>query len=209
MPNSRTPWLTWLPAAPGAARTAPQPGKSVRFEPVRSALPPSSSGSSGASASSTFCEALRVATGSAGCAKRDIVRSASAWKPARQVAGHAALELQRLAREELAVAPRSGRATSLRHRRRARARSSRRRPRRAPRRARGLQPSAARVAAVSAAPSGAPCAFALPALFGEPLPMVVLQQISVGAVAAPCAAARAASSASTSWPSTRAITFQP
>jgi hypothetical protein len=33
----------------------------VRFEPVRSAEPPTSSGSTGTRASSTFCEALRVA----------------------------------------------------------------------------------------------------------------------------------------------------
>ena len=66
-----------------------------------------------------------------------------------------------------------------------------------------VQPSAARVAAISSAPSGAPCASRVPALSGAPLPMTVLQQISVGRVAArACAARSRASTASTSWPST-------
>ena len=44
-----------------AARRPASPDQSVRLEPVRSAEPPTSSGSAGASASSAFCEALRVA----------------------------------------------------------------------------------------------------------------------------------------------------
>ena len=47
------------------ARTAPTPFQSVKFEPVRSAEPPSISGSAAASAVIANCEALRVATVSA------------------------------------------------------------------------------------------------------------------------------------------------
>jgi len=45
------------------------------------------------------------------------------------------------------------------------------------------QPIAARVSATSSGPSASPCALAVPARCGEPLPMVVLQTISVGRVA--------------------------
>ena len=45
--------------------TGREPDQFVRFEPVRSADPPKSSGSAGASPSSAFCEPLRVATVSA------------------------------------------------------------------------------------------------------------------------------------------------
>jgi hypothetical protein len=60
----------------------------------------------------------------------------------------------------------------------------------------------ARVAAISSLPSGAPCTSCVPALFGEPLPMIVLQQISVGLAFCALAAAIPRSTASTSWPST-------
>ena len=43
-----------------------------------------------------------------------------------------------------------------------------------------VQPIAARVAATSSSPSGAPCALAVPACFGDPLPITVLQQIRLG-----------------------------
>ena len=72
-----------------------------------------------------------------------------------------------------------------------------------------VQPSAARVSATSSAPSASPCALAVPARFGEPLPMVVLQTISVGRVVDLRACASAASTASTSWPSIGPITSQP
>ena len=42
------------------------------------------------------------------------------------------------------------------------------------------QPKDAFAAAASSAPSGAPCAAALPCLFGAPLPIIVRQAISVG-----------------------------
>ena len=73
------------PPRPGAA-----PFQCVRFEPVRSAEPPISSGRTGASASMAFCEALRVATVlPSRCLLREIARS-RAPKLARQLAGHAA-----------------------------------------------------------------------------------------------------------------------
>jgi hypothetical protein len=50
---------------------------------------------------------------------------------------------------------------------------------------------------------------AVPARVGAPLPIVVLQQISVGLPALARAAAIAWSTASTSWPSTPAMTCQP
>ena len=46
--------------------------------------------------------------------------------------------------------------------------------------ARGVQPSFSRAPLISSAPSGEPCADALPALVGAPKPMVVLQAISTG-----------------------------
>ena len=50
---------------------------------------------------------------------------------------------------------------------------------------------------------------ALPARFGEPWPMFVLQTIKVGLSTLVRARAIAASTASASWPSTFAITCQP
>ena len=43
-----------------------------------------------------------------------------------------------------------------------------------------VQPSFARAAATSSAPSASPCVDLVPSLFGAPQPMMVLQQISVG-----------------------------
>ena len=43
-----------------------------------------------------------------------------------------------------------------------------------------VQPSFSRAPLISSAPSGEPCADALPALVGAPKPMVVLQAISTG-----------------------------
>ena len=42
------------------------------------------------------------------------------------------------------------------------------------------QLSASRVAVISSSPSGAPCVAAVPALFGDPKPIIVLQAISDG-----------------------------
>jgi hypothetical protein len=71
------------------------------------------------------------------------------------------------------------------------------------------QARAARVAWISSAPSGSPCALALPLRVGAPLPMLVRQTTSVGRVALFLACAMAASSAFTSWPSTGPMTCQP
>jgi hypothetical protein len=65
-----------------------------------------------------------------------------------------------------------------------------------------------RVAATSAAPSGAPCDFSLPPLLGEPLAMVVLQQIRVG-LRERRGPERWPVDASASWPSTLGMTCQP
>ena len=46
--------------------------------------------------------------------------------------------------------------------------------------ARAVQPSFSRAPSISSAPSGEPCALAVPALVGAPKPMVVWQAISVG-----------------------------
>ncbi len=72
-----------------------------------------------------------------------------------------------------------------------------------------LQPSASRVAATSAAPSAAPCTSWVPALWGLPLPMMVLQQTSVGRSPALVASSSAASMAAASWPSTSRMTRHP
>src|SRR5262249_38552972 len=75
------------------------------------------------------------------------------------------------------------------------------------------QSIALRVAATSLSPSAAPCALSVPCLLGAPLPMIVLQQISDGFAfgCSDCVSAEliAASTASTSLPSTCEITFQP
>jgi hypothetical protein len=71
-----------------------------------------------------------------------------------------------------------------------------------------LQPMYSRTAATSLSPSAAPCTLSPPCRLGEPLPMTVLQQIRVG-LSAFLAAAMAAETAATSWPSTARITFQP
>ncbi|MOA16762.1 hypothetical protein D3C78_1369920 [compost metagenome] len=70
-----------------------------------------------------------------------------------------------------------------------------------------FQFSSLRARAISSLPSGAPWQSSLPCLFGEPKPMMVLQQIRVGR-----SLLRAVSMAilisSASWPSTLRITCQ-
>ena len=55
-----------------------------------------------------------------------------------------------------------------------------------------------RVAATSASPSAAPCVASVPCLFGEPQPMMVLQQMSEGRSPSALAAAMARSTAAAS-----------
>ena len=88
----------WLPeSVPG--ETVFEAFTMVRLEPVRSAEPPTSSGSAGTRASSTFCDALRVAMVSA----FGVVSASSAWtvpvEIGRQLALHPALELGGVLRE--------------------------------------------------------------------------------------------------------------
>ncbi|MNS84038.1 hypothetical protein D3C72_1178500 [compost metagenome] len=68
---------------------------------------------------------------------------------------------------------------------------------------------ASRVSLISSAPSASPCALAVPARFGLPLPMVVLQTISVGLVASFLALAMALATSLASLPSIGPTTFQP
>ena len=100
-----------------------EPDQLVRLEPVRSAEPPSSSGSSGASASIACCEALRVATvsafsiGASRCSASTVaVQSAGSSPAMRRRNSRAALGM-RAARTR-----RSARSIPLRAPRRARAR---------------------------------------------------------------------------------------
>ena len=65
-----------------------------------------------------------------------------------------------------------------------------------------VQPSFSRAPLISSAPSGEPCADALPALLGAPKPMVVLQAIITGRSEA-CAFSSAAAMAAGSCPSMR------
>ena len=66
-----------------------------------------------------------------------------------------------------------------------------------------------RVAATSASPSAAPCVASVPCLLGEPQPMMVLQQTSVGRSGSAFAAWIAVSIATGSCPSTSRTTCQP
>ena len=68
---------------------------------------------------------------------------------------------------------------------------------------------AARVSAISSAPKGSPWALAVLARLGLPLPILVLQTMSVGLSAEFFALAIAWLTAATSWPLMASITFQP
>ncbi len=189
--------------------TALLPDQLVNTEPVRSAEPPISSGSTGASASIACCEALRVAIA---FGLRGLLRQqcgGARGERCRQIAAHAALEFGGKLRMRRAYAAKRA-FHRARPRRRARARSSRRTPpagisnggygpaQRLARERDFLLAERLRRARAS-----------VPARFGEPLPMIVLQQISVGRSVAVVRRSIAASTASTSWPSTSAITCQP
>ena len=92
---------------------------------------------------------------------------------------------------------------ALRASRRARARPSPRRSLSGISNGGCFQPRFSRVAATSSSPSGAPCAAPVFAFFGAPLPITVLQQMSVGRVALGFRAARSPRrSRRGSWPST-------
>src|ERR1043165_1960792 len=151
----------------------------VRFEPARSADPPRSSGMAGTSTSSTFCDALRVATVSAFW----FVSSTRAFSLSAKPSGKRPEDRRRNSAASVgnwaeyflkrAFHFFSARLPASRASQRARTAS-------------GIsnggygQPMAWRVAAISSAPSGAPCAAPVLAFFGAPLAMTVLQQMRVG-----------------------------
>ncbi len=129
---------------------------------------------------STFCDALRVATASRDCAELRHRREQRCPRSRAAARRHAALELGRQRRMRGAVGGEARRPLGLARRRQLARVPPRARGRRASRTARAVQPIASRVCAISSAPSGSPCALAVPARPGEPLPMVVRQTISVG-----------------------------
>ncbi len=71
------------------------------------------------------------------------------------------------------------------------------------------QPSAFLVATTSSGPKGAPCASPVPALLGEPCPIVVVQIIKVGLFVSFLASLSALSISSKFVPSTGPSTCQP
>ena len=180
----------------------------VRLEPVRSAEPPSISGRAAVKASSASCEALREATVSAlawaataastvTCAK---LRGSSPFM--RRLNSAASSGMGGAVGGE-ALVPFGLRASPL-----ARASQSRYTSGGTVKGSCG-QPMASRVSLTSSSPSASPWALAVLARFGLPLPMCVFATMSVGRSALRLASAMARSIASTSWPSTGPITFQP
>ena len=157
------------------------PTTSSGWNPSRSADPPISSGSTGASASIAFCEALRVAIVSA---LRVHVFEQLAAQCCRQRAGSSPAMRRRNSAAfsgcAACVAAQAFVPLRLDAAPRARARSSRRRRAAGFRTADAVQPRLSRVAATSSAPSGAPCAAPVFAFFGAPFAITVLQQMSVG-----------------------------
>ncbi len=148
----------------------------VLLEPVRSAEPPISSGTTGTSASSTF--------GSTGGWPASAGLPASSFAARRGGVAARRAAGQRCTRSNSArigwrgqplqpAAPVAGAA-------RARPAAMPRRDLAAPRRAAWFQPSACLRRCASSAPSGAPCAAAVPALLGAPKPMIVRQAIRLG-----------------------------
>src|SRR4030067_1529030 len=156
-----------------------QPVQLVRLEPVRSAEPPRNSGSAGASALMAFWEALRVAMVSAFSLVFAIASAAYAF----QLAGSSPLTRRSNSAASFGKAALYS-ANLLFH--------SFSRPAPLVRASHAsytclgisnggyFQPICSRVAATSSFPSAAPCTSWVSALFGERMPMMVLQQISVG-----------------------------
>src|SRR2546422_395068 len=102
IPCSRTPkWILRAPQLPAA--TSPPFLKARFVEVARSADPPTSSGSLGARAFSTFPDAARVAWASGGGAGGGRERRETVVPAVRQTAGEPALELRRELRVCLSV----------------------------------------------------------------------------------------------------------
>src|ERR1039457_3329146 len=185
-----------------------QPVQLVRLEPVRSAEPPRNSGNAGTKALMAFCEALRVAMVSA----FSLVLAIASAACDAQLAGNSPLIRRSNSAASFGNAARYS-ANLLFH--------NFSRPAPLVRASHAsytclgisnggyFQPMNSRVAATSASPSAAPCTSWLSALLGEPMPMMVLQQIRVGLSVTALPALIAAFTASGSCPFTLATTCQP
>src|ERR1051326_5055209 len=202
----------WFPASALPGATDFEALTMVRFEPVRSAEPPRSSGSSGTRTSSTFCDALRVARVSPlefRSSMRDATRSSNSvgraaamrrWNSAGSVGNSLEYFLKSDGHFYSALAPVSPAARPART-------------------ASGIskggygQPMAVRVAATSSPPKADPCAAPVLAFLGAPFAMTVLQQMSVGRLferlLSLFALRMARSTASTSCPATFGMTCHP
>ena len=174
----------------------------VLLEPVRSAEPPNKSGTAGSSASIAFCEATRVASFCGVfrlslyvCIAAETALSTSPLIAASKASLFACApsRASHAARSDAPLPP------AVRQASRISAGISN---------GADVQPIDCLVSAFSSAPSGAPCALAVPARFGEPLPISVLQRINVGLLRVVLALLMAAETASISWPS-QASTSQP
>ena len=204
MPCSRMPKCSVRPySSPGNSLVAYSGGTNdgspfivVLLLSARSAEPPHSSGSTGASASSTLPDAARVAMpfGSAGNSGSASVQPSGR----RRVASRS----NSAVRSGLAAAQASKRLLPLGVRRaaaldhlRGRARAPRRRPRRS---ASGSKPRISLVAATSSAPSAEPWILPVFCLFGAGQPMMVRSAMNDGRSVSALAASSAAYSASTS-----------
>ena len=184
----------------------------VRLEPVRSAEPPSISGSAAVKASSAIWLALRWPRSRPWLCAAITASTATCAKSARQLAAHAAHELGRQLRDARPGRRRSA-ASQARFGRGAGGLGvpgARRRPR-ASRTARAVQPSASRVSCdLVGAQRLAMRLGGAGAVRASPCRCVVLQMISVGCVAAGSAPRRwPRRPRPTSWPSIGPITFQP
>ncbi len=161
-----------------AAVNAAMPFGRVLLEPVRSADPPTISGTAAVSASSACSEAMRVAISLGAAASfsltpRTAAASASLGRsPASRRSNSArrsgATPASRCSQASLVVRERSPAA------RQALAMSA------GTSKGGQFQPSRSRAPLISSAPSGEPWAFSLPALVGAPKPMTVRQAIRLG-----------------------------
>src|ERR1700722_20481176 len=169
----------------------------VLLEPVKSAEPPTSSGKTGTSASSTLPEAWRVAILGASLAAlaftwASAARTSGGSSPfmrrenSARVLASAASSLFFQDAESLAPRPPASRQNFITSSGITKGGS--------------CHPQRLRAPAISAAPRGEPCAAAVPALVGAPNAIVVLQAMREGRTLVR-ASEIAAATASVSWPS--------
>ena len=193
IPCSRMPKRTLRPARSSAEKSVDE-AMTVLFEPARSAEPPMTSGRASASCWITASDCLRVATaepgsndgGSSATSLGDHQRSNSATRSGSDPAASST----RPSHSTRAAMPRSiaERKNSYTSSGTANGGSS--------------HPMPSLVAAISSAPSGEPCAFAVSTLVGAPKPMWVLHEMMVGRSASACASSMASAIAGRSCPST-------